>query len=466
MSASPIQGWALPTGITPPATSTREVDGGAVLRWADFDAVGVLRLVERLREGREELLSRPAASIARVLGAVGDRFLDDSDPLHRAAVDAVVRESGLSRPMSSHVVRGMAWDWTSDRLLRVVREEFGDPPEVDGFVERGPDARRIAAYGDAFAVHVASGSVPGVAATSLIRSLLVKTPVLVKPGAGDVALTVLFARALSEADSALADACAVSYWPGGQAEIENVVVPRADRLVIYGDDRTVAGLRSRAAPGAPVVVYGHRVGFSVVGPEAWDAEALAEAIGAFDQRGCVTTHQVFVIGDADRAVEAAEEIADALADLQKRLPRGTPSGSEAAAVRQRVETAELRAAADDRVRVHGGATIGWAVTVEPDPALEPGPTGRVVRVVAAKDAAQVALEVDRMRLHLQTAGHGGFTDGGADLAERLGRVGVTRVVPFASVAFPPGWWLHDGGGPLKALVRRVEWEPAPPEAER
>lgn len=456
MNGPSIQGWALPREILVPTTDVRTLETGGSIEWPVFDEVGTLRLITSLRANRTGLLRRTATSIAAVLGEVGERFLDVEDPLHGAAVSAVIAESGLSEPMARHLVLGMAADWTVARLTRLLREEFGSPQALDGF----PTAeRKIGAFGDDFALHLASGSVPGVGATSLIRSLLVKTPVLLKPGAGDVALPVLFARALAESDPALADCCAVTYWPGGESRVESVVIPRADRIVVYGDDRTVAAVRAGASSGVPIVDYHHRISFSVAGPGEIDGRALASSVATFDQRGCVTTHQVYAIGGLDRAREVGQALAVGLKSLADELPRGRLSSDEQSAARQRVEATELRAAVDDRVELIGGGSAGWAVLIEPNPRLEPSPLGRVVRVTPVADIERIALEVSELRFNLQSAGHGGFADRGRHLAEALGRVGVTRVVPFDSVAFPPAWWLHDGTGPLQALVRRVEWQP-------
>lgn len=467
----PIQGWALPREISVPATEVKQVEGGGRIAWPTFDQVGALRLITSLRASHQAITQRPAASIAAVLGGVGERFLDEADPLHAAAVESVVAESGLSPEMSRHVVLGMAADWTPARLTRLLSEEFGSPEALDGFAveaaaptpakpaDAEPPARRVAAFGDEFAFHLASGSVPGVGATSLIRSLLVKTPVLLKPGAGDVALAVLFARALAESDPELADCCAVTYWPGGESRVESVVIPRADRIVVYGDDQTVRAVRDRANPGVPVVDYHHRISFSVVGPGTVDGRELASAAGTFDQRGCVTTHQVYVIGDQARAREVARLLANGLANLERDLPKGSPTGAEGSALRQRVGATELKAAVDDRVELLADPDSKWAVLVEPNPGLEPSPLGRVVRVTPVANIERIAMEVGEFRFNLQTAGHGGFADQGRALANALGRVGVTRVVPFASVAFPPAWWLHDGSGPLQVLVRQAEWQP-------
>ncbi len=60
--------------------------------------------------------------------------------------------------------------------------------------------------------------------------------------------------------------------------------------------------------------------------------------------------------------------------------------------------------------------------------------------------------------HLQTVGVSGLGDRLLEVAEALGRLGVSRVAPFEAVPFPPPWWHHDGRGPLTDLVRWVDLE--------
>jgi hypothetical protein len=33
-----------------------------------------------------------------------------------------------------------------------------------------------------------------------------------------------------------------------------------------------------------------------------------------------------------------------------------------------------------------------------------------------------------------------------------------RVTTLQRMAWPPAWWHHDGGDPLRTLIRWVDWE--------
>ena len=168
------------------------------------------------------------------------------------------------------------------------------------------------------------------------------------------------------------------------------MLARADLVVVYGGGDTVEAVRACLPETTPLVAYSHRVGVALVGRAALTearadrtAMAAARAIAAFDQRGCVSPHLLWVEeGGVRTAAEWAGRLAAAMAAVERDLPAGpVPS---------------------DTLTGAGG------------------------------------------RSHV--------------LAERLARAGVTRVTSLQRMAWPPAWWHQDGGDPLRALVRWVDWE--------
>ncbi len=457
--------WALPAGIDPPRGGDVALPaGGARLRVAAFDAAWVRWLARTLRAASAELRSLPVGAVAASLGRVGARFLDEEDPIRTRALELMPAESGLSPAMASAVLDGMAADWTEERLVELLRTDLGDPTVLDRFVDIGRGSVR--ALGPELCVQVVSGSVPGVGATALVRSLLVKAPTLLKPGRGDVVLPVLMARALREEDPFLANAVGVVYWRGGQAELEDAALERADAVIAYGGDEVVRGLRERAPVTARFVGYHHRVSVGVVGREALTPDTLhrtaSEVAGAaafFDQRGCVSPQVVYTEeGGAVAPSVFARELAVAFGALEKLLPGGRLQSAEAATLHQVRGSAELLAASGSGVEVHHGGAASWTVVFDPTRTLTAGCVGRVVRVVPVADVLGVAGLLAPVGTHLQTAGVAGCAGRLEALAESLASVGVCRVTPFGGVPFPPPWWHHDGQGPLRALVRWTDVE--------
>jgi hypothetical protein len=460
-----FEAWALPEGIDPPRGGDATLLAkGARVRVAAVDAAWVGRLARTLRAASAELRGRSVRAVAASLGRVGARFLDEADPIRARALELMPAESGLSPAMASAVLDGMAADWTEDRLVELLRADLGDPAALDRLVET--ERGGVRALGPELCVQVVSGSVPGVGATALVRSLLVKAPTLLKPGRGDVALPVLMAQALREEDPILANAAGVVYWRGGQTELEDAALERADAVVAYGGDEVVRGLRERTPVTARFVGYHHRVSAGVVGRAALTPEVLhrtaSEVAGAaafFDQRGCVSPQVVYVEeGGALAPSLFARELAVAFAALEKLLPGGHLESSEAAALHQVRGSAELLEASGSGVEVHHGGAASWTVVYDPTGTFPAGCVGRVVRVVPVADVLGVAERLAPAGAHLQTVGVAGCTSRMEALAESLARAGASRVTPFGRVPFPPPWWHHDGQGPLRALVRWTDVE--------
>lgn len=438
----------------------------------ELDAV-----VDRLRRAGPALRARPLDDVIASLGRVGARFLDETDPVRRTALANLPSEGHLSAPMAVAVLDGMAADWTEDRLRALVKAEFHDPSVLDGWVARpgmaGPG--RVRALGPALCFQIVSGSVPGVSVHALIRSLVVRSPTLLKPGRGDALLPGLFARALREEDPAVADALTVAYWPGGAGPLERKALEAADVAVIYGSDATVEALRARAPATTRIVAYHHRVAVGVVGREALEkdeepkgparrsvdvtAAEVARAVAVFEQRGCVCPRIVFVeAGGSTTPSGFARALAGALDALEDHLPSVPRTVQGAATLAQMRGTAEMHQAAGRAEVHHGGPESPWTVVFEAEALALPPSGPRTVHVRPVEDVARVPALLQPIGPHLQSVGHAGLGGRLKEVADALGEVGASRVVPFRAISFPPPWWLHDGRGPLETLVRWVEVE--------
>jgi hypothetical protein len=465
MSGRSFDAWHVPETSSAIVDESRIVEAtGGGFRYPEVGIAAVEELCERLIAAREDLRSRSAKELAQLLGAVGERFLDPSDPLRGEALDCLPRTSGLSPQMSAAVLDGMAADWVGARLLTLLERELGQPEVLDGFVDQGEG--RTMATGPSFTAQVVAGSVPGVGVSALIRSLLLKSPTLLKPGRGDVALPVLFARGLEEADPGLGRALAVLYWPGGQHDLEDVVLARADALIVYGGDETVTELRDRTPVTTRFVGYHHRFSVGIVGREALDSKHLdrvaaevAGAVGFFDRRGCVSPQVVYVEeGGAVDGRTFAERLARALEAMEHDLPGGVLEPSEASALQQLRGTAELLSASDGAVELHHGGDASWTVLFEGAQRVEGSAPGRVIRVRPLRGLGEIVSELAPFSGHLQTVGVTGLGDRLQGLGRTLAELGVSRIVRFESIPFPPPWWHHDGRGPLRDLVRWVDLE--------
>ena len=463
---SRIDAWLFPPEVRAP-TAFEHIDAGAAeIRYPKADHDLAHTLTSSLRHARAGLSALSTDAMITLLGSVGERFARTLDD---ATVAEIASNSGLSPAMTRETLDGMAATWTTDALDRLVRAEFPDPRVLDGFVAEADRAVRAAAPG--VTLHFGAGSVPGVTVTSMIRALLVKSPVLVKPGAGDAALTTRFARELHHADPRLAAAVAVHYWPGGAPAWitwERELLTRADQVVIYGGNDTIESIRARAPASTRLIEHPHRLGVAIVDPGAAPGAAAeaARAVSLFDQRGCVSTHLIIVLADHAEASRWCGRLAEHLAQTGATLPAGPLPPGEMSSLHQHRGRLAMRVAASENIEVWSPEETEWAVVLAPAELFEPA-GGRTAWVVPVSDMDTCLEVLMPLSPVLQTVGLAGireyrtvepmrFRAGRQTFAEALFALGATRIVPLNDVPFPHPEWLHDGSRPLGELVRWSE----------
>ena len=421
-------------------------------------------LLDALIASKVGLDGLPIREIAAQLGEIGERFGDPADPFRLEAEAAVALEAGLSPASARLVIGRMAMEWSRERLEALLREDFPDPSVLDGFV-RSPSGDLLHAVGGSLALHVGSGNVPGVGATSIIRSILVKCPVLLKPGREDVALASLFVRALTEAHPDLGRAAAVVYWPRGQGgELEALALERAEHVVVYGGNAFVRELRARTPVTTAFIAYPHRLSVGLVGREFLRdeesarqvASSAAAAASAYDGRGCVSPKVIWVEeGGSVNPSAWASLLADQMERLEKTNPAGPLEVGAAAALQQLRGSSELSAAAGGQHAVFSGSSSRWAVLFEPsaERAVELACPGRSVVVRPIDRLEQASDLLAGIADALQSVALAVEGERRIHLARRLMDAGATRITSFERLAWPSSWWRHDGTAPLGALVR-------------
>jgi hypothetical protein len=420
--------------------------------------------VRALAEARDRALAeRPVAEIVAVIDRVAARLLDPGDELRRTAEACLPAITHYSPAMVRQVIDRMAADWRAAPLRELLRSELGDPRVLDGFRPAPRGHGRTMAMGPRLAAHVFSGNVPGVAVTSIVRSLLVKAATLGKTAVGEPLLPALFARGVAEEDAELGACIAVTYWHGGDEEMERAALEHADAVIVYGGRDAVASIRAKAPAEARFLAYGPKLSFGVVARDRLTASAAEETARAaaldastFDQQGCVSPHVFYAeeggeVGPREWAALLAAE----MADVERDLPRGTLSPSEASAIRQLRGHAEFAAGVDLHASPEGTA---WTVVFDPDPAFEASCLNRVVRVKPVAALDEVPALVAGYADVLQTVGIAASPESAGELAAALARMGASRVAPLGRMAWPPPWWHHDGRPPLRSLVRWCDWE--------
>lgn len=438
-----------------------ETAAGGRFRVPALDRDSAARVADSVREAA--LTARKLRSTAEVIGAVSRaaaRLTDLHGADGRRTVDLLREELGWSRATVEEVLAGMARYWTAEALTEMVRIEVRDDAFLDGFhSEAGPVNRQRRAAGPPLMLVVHAGNVPGVAVTATIRGLLARSGLLCKVPEAEPGLIAGFARCLGAEDALLASCVAATWWPIREETPEWLEWERrSGKVVVYGGREAVEGVRGRVTAGRDVVVYGPGVGVGFVLPDAGEAAAVALArdVCAYEQQGCVSPRIVYVIGDATGFSEA---LADGLRDETRRLAVPAPPAGDAVAIRAARAAWELEGyERGDGSRVLGAADLTWTVLSSPSTTARVESLTRVVYLLGAPDLEEALTALEPLSGNVQSIGYAG-TIGLERLAEEAVRLGVSRVAPFGTLAWPPADWRHEGRHQLLPLLTWTDLEP-------
>jgi len=399
--------------------------------------------LDRLVAAREKLRRRPVAEILAALDELIARWLMPGSCWMARAQEVLAARAGLAPAMLRDGLPRLLEPLGGDAIGRLLDAELGRR-------DAGEAAPRLVA-------HILPGNVPALAASAICLSLAVRAAALVKPGAGEPWFAELFAASLAEVDADLGACVAVRYWAGGSADVESEIGARADAVDVSGGDDAVAVWRARTH--GIFVGRGARLSFAAVGREVIadgaarvrTAQAIAEDISIWEQRGCLSPQVVFVESVAAADVDqTARALAAALDEYAQRWPPRPMSLDEKAAVLRFRQAAEWGLGDEPGARlVSGGAA--WTILIERAAQLRPSCLHRAVRLQPIADLATLPLVVEPMRPWLEAAGLAVDSARLTALAADLGRAGVHRVCRAGEMQRPDLSWKPGG------IARVASW---------
>ena len=345
-----------------------------------------------------------------------------------------------------------------------------------------------------------AGNVPGAGIHEVCAALLAGAGLILKSASGEPLFFANFMRTLAEVDAAVgARVAVVNFGRGEDAAMREVWACCEGGVVAYGDDATLTTLAAGAAAHETrrLVGFGSRLSGALVvvgaSPSAAEAAAdgLARDVTLFEQRGCLSPHHVFVVGDAGQARGFAARLARALARLERRLPSPArlPLGT-AAAIRALRERARWRVLAQrpdgphparafdvalwegERDAVSSGEapdetasqaitermemteSMKWTVIYDGEADLCASPGYRTVFVSALESADGLGERLGAAAGRLEAFALAAPPDLRARMEADLRLLGVSYVCEPGRMQSPPLDWPH-GGGAMIELLREV-----------
>jgi len=323
------------------------------------------------------------------------------------------------------------------------------------------------------------GNVPGAGIHEVCAALLAGAGLIIKSASIEPLFFANFTRTLAEVDAAVAARVAVvNFGRSDDAAMRELWAACDGGVVAYGDDASIAALSAAAARRArPLAGFGSRLSGALVLPGASPsaaetaADGLARDVTLFEQRGCLSPHHVFVVGDAGEARGFAARLARALERLARRLP--TPARlplAAAAAIRGLRERARWRALAQPPgggrdhdialweggriIHSHGetpGEWMTWSVIYDGTATFCASPGYRTVFVSALQRADELGERLGAAVGRLEAFALSAPPDARVRLDAGLRLLGVSYVCEPGRMQSPPLDWPHGGGAMLELL---------------
>ncbi len=402
---------------------------------------------------------RPVISIARSLGALSRRWLRKNDVFRKKALRRLVKESAFSEAMAVALIDALFGELTTAKLLRLLRSEFSDPRALDTFRPDAVTGHRHRAHGPRLVTHIFSGNVPNPSLVSFVCGMLLKSANVGKPSARDKGFIDIYLESLRAHDRKLASTNLLV--SGKQAAIE--WSRNSDRVVAYGDDASLGAIRRQIPDRVPFSGYGRRVSFALYAAEALKknkrllARMTARDVWMMDQRGCLSPVTVYVeSGTKDGALDFAGLLAHELRKKASRSARRVTLERASDTQIQRWRHQARKIAGKD---AHFWESPGsWAVVYEEGTDFSLSPGGQIVHVRGFKSLDSVWSALWPFRRHLQCVALEAGTARRRSLAERLSRLGASRVCRAGRMQVPPSTWHHDGLPNLAGWVRWTDLE--------
>lgn len=332
--------------------------------------------------------------------------------------------------------------FTAEDLRETIRLELGHAEILDGFrpyAEHFSHALPLSPI-----LHIVSGNTPHAALQSLIRGLLLGARNLVKiPSAGLPEVEAFLAQLPTE----LQELVTVS------RELADEWMHQAQAWVVFGSDETIAHFRNKAPSSVVFVPHAHLFSLGVAYEISGQAARRAAMdVSRFNQKGCLSPHDIYVKGDARAfAAQLAQEM-ERYSQIDPPVPLTT---AEAAEVHNLRANYRFRGASDPRVQIwESSGSLDWTVIFEEDAWFAASCLNRVVFVKPWPENPEAALGPA-----LGWLGAIGVWPATPDAAEELRPLRPSRICPLGRMQEPPVSWHQEGRQNLAPLVQWVDFEP-------
>lgn len=392
-------------------------------------------------EGAESI-SPGAERMAGALACASALWRNPDYAGRRDAIGAIARSAGYSVALTENSIDALLKPFTSDALkamaARISRTGPVGRPKTVGFI--------------------VAGNVAGAGLHEIAIALIAGARVVVKTASAEPIFFTEFARTLAEIDCDAGARIEVVHWSRARTGLSAELIAKCERVVVYGDDATIESLKR-----SNVIGFGSRVSAAVVAAGAMDrsridrmAELLARDVVLFEQLGCLSLHQVFVVSADGRGVrDFAMGMAAALEQTTKIMPPARIPLLDAVAIRGVRECARWRAIAGEAVDLFEGRELEWTVVFESKAdTFKVSPGFRTLYVTGVRDLREVRDCIAGVSSRIEAMAVAGDEREASGISRAMTEIGIPYVCAPGEMQSPPLDWRHGGGGFIDLMVGR------------
>jgi len=338
---------------------------------------------------------------------------------------------------------------------------------LNGWVDTALDGGRtisVRAFG-ARGLHIIPGNGPAAAALTILRCAFLRSDCIIKTPSNGPFAAVAIGQTMCEMapDHPITKHLAISYWRGGDAEIEQRICQphKIDKIIAWGGLASVRHVTRYIQPGLELIALDPKSSASVIGVEALMSDdkmreaalRLAVDVGTGNQEPCSAARVAYVItGGIDEDFSLITRLGEYVYEELMGLPIGLSSKPKSydPELRSNIESIRLQ---DDFYKVFGGDEDEGCVVVSqlPDPVdFTSLLADRTVNIVPVETVNDVMTRFDA---YTQTVGV--FPESvRTDLIDVAPFYGVQRFVPLGYSSDHTGCAPHDG---LELERRMCKW---------
>lgn len=462
----------LPSWLKPSQTETLHVDSynGVGETWVctrpkaeSWSDVGV-----GLQAVRERLQSLSIEQIVESIGQVAQQWLDPDFQPRINTIERVARSTLFSPESVAESFDVELRNYLPGYLWKVLCRELVDPRVLDCFRQDIHLKGYARALGPKTTLSIFTGNVPGLPALSMVRSLLVKSPIIAKIASGEPCFAAAFAKTLAEVEPIFGESIVCTYWRRDEESYFSEVLNQTDAVIAYGSDAACSQIRKQVKPNQAYFEHGHKFSLGLV-DEAYIehfgeqelAKAIARDICVFNQQACIAPQVYCVVGAESIAQSLASFTAEALTEYEQKVPLGKLLDNDAAALQMKRASLEWQAGLQEKPLLwQSNKSLAWTLAIQPQISNHHGGHRRYLSLISVPDLATAMSQLQPIAQqgYLQNVALGLVKENLTSTAEQLAQLGATRICEPGRMVDPSMMWRHDGRTCVSELLHWCDIE--------